>query len=1335
MKKEWMSLFLVFLLLFPGSASFADSHERESSALDDSDWTLTWEDNFEGTELDLDKWTIDTGNGFYEPDGTWVPGWGNEELQSYQEDNVRVEDGRLILEGREETVSDETGTYEYTSGKILSNGKFSQKYGKFEAKMKLPEGQGYWPAFWMMPEDDVYGGWAASGEIDIMESAGGTPDRIGGAIHYGGAWPDNTHTAKDYYFPDGRDITDFNVYSLEWEPGEMRWYVNDELYQTLNSWSTTGTGNAAKYSYPAPFDQEFHLILNLAIGGWYGGDPDETTELPGQVEVEYVRAYELTGREYREPVEPEYEADDLPDGAKEPINGNYVYDPAFEEGFTNITNSSELENDWDPLYWNLVYLDEFGGEASVSTDELEDSRFAKVDIESGGNQPHSVQLIQNVPLGQGRWYQLSFDAKSDADRDMSVKIGGGPDRGYTAYSPNREYALTNEVQSYEMQFQMQHDTDAEARLELNMGQNDQSVWVGNVVLEEIDAVDPYNEDAPKTPLNNGNHVYNGTFDQGHMHRMTYWNLLTDGADAQASVDPADRELEVAIADGGEEASAIQVVQKGMNLLADNEYELTFSGRADEPRNIQVALISEDGEINYSDSRTIELSSSMEEHQATFTMPDVTDTSGQLVFFLGGDASNVFLDDVSMFRLTDHSGELTFDDIFPLKNGDFSNGLAYWEGHVQGEHDGSSSSANLQNKDGQAVFSIEDVGENPWDIILMQEDLSVKSGSTYVVEFDAKSSSARTMEVVVENAHYNRFLSEAIDLTEDMERHTFEFSMDADETVGLKYLLGNIEDAVDSAAHDVTIDNVRFEMKGERSRYFPLVNGDFTDGLSGWDTHVQGEFDGDSSASFNEIDEEAAVTVEHTGENPWDIQLFQPDLPLYENETYIVEFDARSTLDRAVEIVVDNGAPEYHRYFEETVSLTDSTDTFAFEFDMTADDSAALQFLLGNVAEEGISELHDIFIDNMKLEVKGAREALAGSKPDDDPDENGDSLKDRVEIAVRAADGTAVIGDDVFDEAISELASGGIVEVSIEEAESGFVSLLLSERQIEMLKEKNATVQINYDNDLILSIPSSLFEGDGAAEVIIEKSDPIDEAVSHVYNLTLMQDHEIMSQFNEPVTLTLKVEADEADYDSLRVYFYNTETEAWENIGGNYEDGFVTVETDHFSMFAVFADDPDETVPDENDPELERQIDDLEERINDLEERIRDLDNQEDIALIEQLINELQEEIAQLISESEADETLNRIQLLEEKLQKLKVTFADMKESGVAPEESEEDAGSGPGISDNGGSASGEGRADGSESGSELPSTATSFYNYILAGIVILLMGAVLLVKQRKKVSL
>ncbi|WLR46388.1 glycoside hydrolase family 16 protein [Halobacillus litoralis] len=250
-----------------------------------SDWSLVWNDEFLAEEIDSDKWTYDIGNWIVDENGEGVAaGWGNNEKEYYTDssENSYTEDGHLVIKAKkeEEPVTDEFGSYDYTSAKLKTKGLFSKKYGKFEAKMKLPEGQGFWPAFWMMPEDDVYGPWPTSGEIDIMEAAGGDTSNIGGAIHYGEEWPNNTYTAKDYHFPEGEDFRDYHTYSVEWEPGEIRWYVDGELYQTLNDWFSKGENQGDKYAYPAPFDQEFYMILNLAVGGWYGGDPDETTEFP-----------------------------------------------------------------------------------------------------------------------------------------------------------------------------------------------------------------------------------------------------------------------------------------------------------------------------------------------------------------------------------------------------------------------------------------------------------------------------------------------------------------------------------------------------------------------------------------------------------------------------------------------------------------------------------------------------------------------------------------------------------------------------------------------------------------------------------------------------------------------------------------------------------------------------------------------------------------------------------------------------------------------------------------------------------------------------------------------
>lgn len=182
---------------------------------------------------------------------------------------------------------------------------FNRTYGRFEFRAKLPTGRGVWPALWMMPQEQKYGGWAASGEIDVMEARGQEPDKVLGTLHFGARWPANTHKSNEYVLPDGGTIADFHVYALEWLPGEIRWSVDSRQYAAQSFWwssSRTERGkglNPAKESdlnpWPAPFDRPFYLIMNVAVGGKFLGSPDKTTMFPAEMLVDYVRVYERIG--------------------------------------------------------------------------------------------------------------------------------------------------------------------------------------------------------------------------------------------------------------------------------------------------------------------------------------------------------------------------------------------------------------------------------------------------------------------------------------------------------------------------------------------------------------------------------------------------------------------------------------------------------------------------------------------------------------------------------------------------------------------------------------------------------------------------------------------------------------------------------------------------------------------------------------------------------------------------------------------------------------------------------------------------------------------------------
>jgi len=238
---------------------------------------LVWYDEFNGSSLDLTKWTPQIGNGC----DIGLCGWGNNELQYYTDrsTNLQVSGGFLQITARKERIQ----SNQYTSGRIRSLNKGEWTYGRMEARMKMPVGQGIWPAFWMLPTDEAYGAWPQSGEIDIMEYLGHQSNTIYGTVHYGQPWPNNKNTGGKYLLPTGGFNDDFHVVAIEWEPNVIRWYVDGILYVTRT--------NVDLSPERWPFDQRFHFLLNVAVGGNWPGNPDATTVFPQTLTVDYVRVY------------------------------------------------------------------------------------------------------------------------------------------------------------------------------------------------------------------------------------------------------------------------------------------------------------------------------------------------------------------------------------------------------------------------------------------------------------------------------------------------------------------------------------------------------------------------------------------------------------------------------------------------------------------------------------------------------------------------------------------------------------------------------------------------------------------------------------------------------------------------------------------------------------------------------------------------------------------------------------------------------------------------------------------------------------------------------------
>jgi beta-glucanase (GH16 family) len=292
--------------------STVDDGESSDFLPEGKGWKLVWADEFEGRELDTSRWLPE--------ESCW--GGGNQEQQCYtgRTENVSVENGQLRLTAQKESWTGPnlpaasaadapaTRTQPYTSGKVRTLNLASWKYGRFSARIKLPKGQGTWSAFWMMPEDDYYGGWPLSGEIDIMESVNlgavcsdcgdlQHETRTQGALHFGGRWPDNKFLHQPTQMPAGASPADgFHVYTAEWGEGIIRWFMDDTMFFELKGEDWFSAAETAKGRPSAPFDKPFYLMLNLAVGGQLSAQKNEKgidpEAFPAHMLVDWVRVYQ-----------------------------------------------------------------------------------------------------------------------------------------------------------------------------------------------------------------------------------------------------------------------------------------------------------------------------------------------------------------------------------------------------------------------------------------------------------------------------------------------------------------------------------------------------------------------------------------------------------------------------------------------------------------------------------------------------------------------------------------------------------------------------------------------------------------------------------------------------------------------------------------------------------------------------------------------------------------------------------------------------------------------------------------------------------------------------------
>lgn len=416
-------------------------------------YELVWHDEFNGTSLNKKIWSYDPHE----------PGWTNNELQEYttSKKNVFVKGGNLHLKAIKE---ERNHVPYYTSGKVKSQNKEDFLYGRVVVRAKVPEGQGLWPAIWMMPTDEsYYGQWPKCGEIDIMEVLGSDTTTAYGTLHYG-----EPHASQQgiVTLDQGSFSEEFHEFSIDWEPGMIRYYIDGVHYLTVNDWFTAVEGEDDK-PYPAPFDQTFFVQLNLAVGGDWPGYPDETTDFDNaEFLIDYVRVYQRTDGYDTNVSKPEK-------NYKEPDEtGNYITNGDF----------SDAEELYDEDNWYFLLFESGEGSAEIVNNEI------VIYTTKPGIQDYSVQLVQpGMPMIKGKKYRLTFDAYAEEDRKMIVCVSA-PNAGWVRYLPDTTVNLTTEMTSYSYDFEMTYKDDNSGRLEFNMGNKGSkaTIHITNVRLEEIE---------------------------------------------------------------------------------------------------------------------------------------------------------------------------------------------------------------------------------------------------------------------------------------------------------------------------------------------------------------------------------------------------------------------------------------------------------------------------------------------------------------------------------------------------------------------------------------------------------------------------------------------------------------------------------------------------------------------------------------------------------------------------------------------------------------------------------------------------------------------------------
>ena len=891
-------------------------------------YSKVWEDNFDGDSLNMKDWNIETHE----------PGWVNAELQEYTESgNYTVKDGALTIIPKKTKNAD--GTYSYSSARINTQNKHDFKYGIMEAKMKFPKGQGYLPAFWMMPtNENFYGQWPKCGEIDIAEVMGQDTKKLYGTIHYGEphAQSQGTEVLKKGDFSD-----EWHTCAVEWEPGSIKWYVDGVLYHEEHSWYSKTVGQG-EVTYPAPFDQNFYLILNLAVGGSWVGYPDETTSFDSNFQVDYVRVYQK--KNYKENVKKPVKKVVLKKADK---NGNYVSNASFAK-------NEKLDGSAN---WQFLEAQSGVGSAAIRDKNI------VISTKNAGKEDYSIQLVQpGLPMEKGAAYEVSFDAYAAEKRTMKVDISG-PDMNYMRYFQDTTVNLTTKKKSYKYTFTMAEDTDANSRLEFNLGAQGSTadVHITNVKVKKIKNASKAENDK-KTVLADGNLVYNGKFQEG-TNRLGFWKVTKKNASVSVTNKNYNkRQLAVKIKKESK-ASDIKVYQTDLAFEKNKEYSVSFDAAATTARTVKVKVAGK--------TFTAKLNPSTKQYSFIVkTGKKLSDKD--VVFYLGGKKGTVTLDNVIV---TENS---------LIKNSSFNAGTTGWtEWHESNEADVSYVIDSL-SEDNAADFTIKKTGSEDWKIQLMQKNIPLVKDQYYKLTFKAKSSRNRQIRAIIqglEDKNWEVYSGEnIIDLTKKYQTYTkvFQMTADSDPAAQLSFNLGAAAGKVIDEQHRVCIDDVNLEVisekeakkilgEGSKTKDTMLKDGTFVKGMEQWtEWHDANEADAKYEVANNEIH----FTVNKTGSEDWKIQFKQENIKLEKDHYYKLVFDGKSDLERKVRATLQGGESRGYTHYagEYFVTLGKDYQTYEHVFKMneSTDDKTSFQICMGAVGSS-INKMHNMYFKDFSLE--------------------------------------------------------------------------------------------------------------------------------------------------------------------------------------------------------------------------------------------------------------------------------------------------------------------------------------------------------------------------------